>query len=108
MKYIPAIGATCLGAVVGWLVRYFIRRFSTFGPMVLGSVLSIILGGAVIRFLEADRTVWWFYPIGLFVGFAIYQIIVMLDGGGSGGGGGGRGRGGAKTGVGLPDVRRTD
>jgi uncharacterized membrane protein YfcA len=75
---IPAIGATCLGIVIGWLVRYFIRRFRTFGPMVMGSVISIILGGAVIKFLEADKSVWWYYPIGLFLGFVIYHVLVIV------------------------------
>ena len=81
MNYVPAIGATSLGVVIGWLVRYFIRRFDTFGPTILGSVISIALGGAVLKFLEADKSVWWFYPIGLLVGFIIYQIIVTLDDG---------------------------
>jgi uncharacterized membrane protein YfcA len=75
MQIIPALGATALGITIGWLVRYFIRRFDKFGPMALGSVVSIILGGAVIKFLEADKSVWWFYPIGLLLGFVIYQII---------------------------------
>jgi hypothetical protein len=87
MSYTAATGATCLGAVIGWLVRYFIRRFDRFGPAALGSVISIILGGAAVKFLEADRSVWWFYPIGLFVGFVIYQLIVSFDGRGGGGGG---------------------
>jgi len=82
---VPAIGSTSLGIVIGWLVRYFIRRFDKFGPAVLGSVISILLGGAVIKFLEVDKSVWWFYPIGLLAGFIIYQIIVMVTvfGGGS-------------------------
>ncbi|HET9791696.1 MAG TPA: hypothetical protein VFR08_10370, partial [Candidatus Angelobacter sp.] len=40
------------------------------------------------KFLEADKSVWWFYPIGLFLGFAIYQVIatgVVSRGSGSGG-----------------------
>jgi O-antigen/teichoic acid export membrane protein len=105
-SYIPAIGATCLGAVIGWLVRYFIRRFERFGPAALASIVSLILGGAVVKFLEADRSVWWFYPIGLFVGMAIYQVIAIRygrspntdpsspgndDGSAKGGGGGGVG-----------------
>lgn len=87
MNIVPAIGATALGIVIGWLVRYFIRRFDKFGPPVFGSVISIILGGAAIKFLEADRSVWWFYPIGLLLGFVIYQIIatVHTSGGGTGG-----------------------
>ena len=74
-QYVPAIGSTCLGIVIGFLVRYFIRRFNNFGSAALGSVITIILGGAVIKFIEADRSVWWFYPIGLFLGFVAYQII---------------------------------
>lgn len=71
------IGVTCLGIVVGWMVRYFIRRFTKFGPGVLSSLLSIILGGAVLKFLSVDNVTIWFYPIGLFVGFVAYQVIVM-------------------------------
>lgn len=78
-QYIPAIGATALGIVVGWLVRYFIRRFTTWTPSILGSVITITLGGAAIKFLDNDKTVLWFYPIGLLIGFVIYQIIVMLS-----------------------------
>jgi uncharacterized membrane protein len=78
MESVPAIGATCLGMVVGWLVRYFIRRFDKFNAQVLGSIVSILAGGAVVRFLEADRTVWWFYPIGLFLGFVLYTAVAVL------------------------------
>lgn len=35
-QYVPAIGATCLGVVIAYLVRYFIRRFSNFGAGALG------------------------------------------------------------------------
>ena len=72
------IGVTCLGIVVGWMVRYFIRRFTKFGPGALSSVLSIILGGAVLKFLSVDNVTIWFYPIGLLVGFVAYQVIVMM------------------------------
>ncbi|HCJ67087.1 MAG TPA: hypothetical protein DHV62_07135, partial [Elusimicrobia bacterium] len=65
MSIIAVVGSLSLGIVIGWLVRYFIRRFKSFTPKALGSVVSIIAGGAVIKFLEADKSVWWFYPIGL-------------------------------------------
>ena len=84
------VGVTCLGIVVGWLVRYFIRRFKSFGVGGLGSLLSIVVGGAVLKFLSVDNVTIWYYPIGLFVGFVIYQVIVMFlihgDGTHSGGG----------------------
>jgi hypothetical protein len=74
-QYVSEIGSTSLGVVIGFLVRYFIRRFNSFSASVLSSVITIILGGAVIKFIEADKTVWWFYPIGLLLGFVAYQII---------------------------------
>ncbi len=75
MNIVAAIGSL---SVVGWLARYFIRRFKSFTPQALGFVVSIIAGGAVIKFLEADKTVWWFYPIGLLLGFILYTIVAIL------------------------------
>jgi len=78
MVNVPAIGATSLGVVVGWLVRYFVPRFETFNAAILTSVISIGLGGVVIKFLENDKTVLWYYPIGLLIAFVAYQIIAMI------------------------------
>jgi hypothetical protein len=75
---VPALGSTSLGIVIGWLVRYFIRRFQKFTPAVFSAVISIILGGVVVKFLGTDPNVWWFYPIGLLLGFVAYQVIVMV------------------------------
>jgi hypothetical protein len=79
MSVVPPIGAMCLGIVIGWLVRFFIWRFETFSPSVLSSVISILLGGGITRFLSADPNVWWFYPIGLLVGFVVYQVIATNE-----------------------------
>lgn len=81
MSIIPPIGALCLGIVMGWLVRYFIRRFEGYTPQTLSSVVSIIAGGLIIKVFEADKTVWWFYPIGLFLGFVFYTVVVIKYGG---------------------------
>jgi uncharacterized membrane protein len=75
MSIVPAIGATCLGIVIGYLVRYFVRRFKNYTPKALSSVVSIILGGGVVKFLSTDQLAWWFYPIGLLIGFMVYSII---------------------------------
>ena len=80
MNALGAIGATCLGVVIGWLTRYFIQRFNRFTPMHLSSVVSIILGSAVMAFLGADKSVWWFYPIGLLLGFVLYSAIAVRAG----------------------------
>jgi hypothetical protein len=75
MQAIPAIGATCLGIVIGWLVRFFLFRMKTFVVKGLGSIVSVLVGGTAIRFLATDKTVWWFYPIGLLVGFVVYSVV---------------------------------
>lgn len=77
MNNIPMLGSLSLGIIIGWLIRYFIRRFKKFTPKILGALISVIFGGAIIKFLSFDKSVWWFYPIGLLIGFIIYTITVF-------------------------------
>jgi hypothetical protein len=76
---VPEISSTSLGIVMGWLVRYFIRRFEKFTPAVLSSIVSILVGGVAVKFLGADRNVLSFYPIGLLLGFVIYHVIATIE-----------------------------
>jgi len=75
---IQIIGSLSLGIVIGWLVRYFIRRFKTFTPQALGSVVSIMVGGGLVKFLGANQTVLFCYPIGLLLGFVGYTLIAII------------------------------
>ena len=77
MNVVPALGSLSLGIVIGWLVRYFIRRFKRFTPATLTTVISIMAGGAAVKFLQADKTVLWFYPVGLLLGFCIYTVLAL-------------------------------
>ena len=78
---VPAVGSTCLGIVIGWLVRFFIWHFKQFSPSVLSAVVTVILGGAVAKYLGPtnDPNVWRFYPIGLLAGFVIYHVLATLE-----------------------------
>jgi NhaP-type Na+/H+ or K+/H+ antiporter len=76
---VPALGSTSLGVVIGWLVRYFIRRFKKFTPSVLSTVVSLTFGGVAVKFLDADRSIVWFYPIGVLLGFVAYHIIATMS-----------------------------
>jgi NhaP-type Na+/H+ or K+/H+ antiporter len=78
MSLVPAIGTLSLGIVIGWLVRYFIRRFKNFTPQAFGLVVSIMLGGAVVKFLDADPSVTFYYPIGLLIGFVVYTVLALF------------------------------
>lgn len=73
--FVPPLGAICLGMVVGWVVRYFIQRFDSFTPQALTAVIGIVAGGAAIKFVQTDPNLIWFYPIGLVIGFVVYQFM---------------------------------
>ena len=80
---LESIGIFCLGTVIGWLVRYFIRRFHSFGPQALGTTISIFSGGGVVKLLkssEVHQSLVWLYPIGLFVGFVLYSFLAWKAG----------------------------
>ena len=80
MEYIPIIGCLCLGMFVGWLIGFFLFRMKQFTAQALTSVISITFGAVIIKFLGPDKTVWWFYPIGLVVGKVLHAIIAKLCG----------------------------
>jgi hypothetical protein len=73
------IGSICLGIVMGWLVRYCLDRFRQFTPKVLGSVVSVIVGGAVIHIFQGGdsitRYAQWYYFMGLLGGVLLYPFI---------------------------------
>jgi uncharacterized membrane protein YeaQ/YmgE (transglycosylase-associated protein family) len=74
------IGLICVGFIVGWLILFFLRRFQNFTVEVLGGILGLIFGGVVLSFLQmADKTDIWYYPIGLVIGWAIYQIMYYCE-----------------------------
>lgn len=79
MIWAVVMGSLSLGAVIGWLVRYFIRRFGSFTPKALGSVVSVVAGGAAVRLLATNESAIWFYFMGLLLGFAVYHITFVVE-----------------------------
>lgn len=74
-----------LGAVIGWLVVYFVRKYKKYNPKVLRDSMVLLLGGGCMDFLLSliDKQVaicaFAAYLIGLFTAFFlhwIYQLIV--------------------------------
>jgi fructose-specific phosphotransferase system IIC component len=80
MSYIAMISALLVGALVGWLVRFFIRRFKNYTPKGLAAVVLILLGTLVYKFFSGNRELLYLYSIGLFVGFILYSLIAWLAG----------------------------
>lgn len=74
-----------LGAVIGWLVVYFVRKYKEYNPKVLRDSMLLFLGGGCMDFLlslidkQAALYAFAAYLIGLFTAFFlhwIYQFIV--------------------------------
>ena len=74
-----------LGAVIGWLVVYFVRKYKKYNPKVLRDSMVLLLGGGCMDFLlsliDKQVAIYAFaaYLIGLFTAFFlhwIYQLIV--------------------------------
>lgn len=78
------IAPLLIGAVVGWLIFYFIRRYPRFTPAMLAATIAAILGGDGIsslatmgeRFGNRDFHLW--YLLGVAGGFFLYGLYVLL------------------------------
>jgi len=78
MEVFSSLGSLITGILVMWIVLIFMRRFRTFDAKGLATVIAAIFGGAVFTYLVAnDRSVLWVYPIGLFLGFVVFQGRLM-------------------------------
>ena len=85
MLRIICISIFLLGAVIGWLVVYFVRKYKEYNPKVLRDSMVLLLGGGCMDFLLSliDKQVALYafaaYLIGLATAFFlhwIYQLIV--------------------------------
>lgn len=74
---VPAtLGSLALGLFVGWLVIYFLRRTKRFDVKGLSLVISAVVGSAVLKFLGAGQSM-WFYPIGLVLSLVVVWILAV-------------------------------
>jgi uncharacterized membrane protein YeaQ/YmgE (transglycosylase-associated protein family) len=70
------IGALALGAVIGFLVHYLVRRDPEPGVKDLGGIVGAILGGVALKALPGPGQLSWYF-IGLGIGFFLYWISLM-------------------------------
>ena len=73
-----------MGAVVGWMIFYFIRKYDHFTPTVLMGTLTALIGGDVIAFLVtmkdtfSDPVFHLWYFIGIGISFFLYAIYILI------------------------------
>jgi hypothetical protein len=78
---VAVFGAICLGISIGWIVRFFLERFSEYNSKILASTVSVLSGGgllAILKVLTQDKEpqhwlvdAMFCYPIGLALGLIV-------------------------------------
>lgn len=78
--WIVGIGASSLGAVIGWMaVRTFLSQ-AVPTVKVFGSIVSVLVGGGVLGFFRSlapessSIRYLWLYPVGLLIGVLVPEI----------------------------------
>mgnify|MGYP004460096821 FL=1 len=69
-----------LGAVIGWLVVYFVRKYKEYNPKVLRDSMVLLLGGGCMDFLLSliDKQV-ALYAFCCILNRLIYSLLPPLD-----------------------------
>lgn len=76
-------GPLAIGAVIGWMLYFFMRLYSLFSPKTLVATIAAILGGTALHFVntlsasgESNLHLWYF--LGLVIGFFSYALYVGI------------------------------
>jgi len=74
MNLAADIGAIALGMFVGYLVWFFVSKFSAFNVSGLTSILGAVLAGAALKYLTQAQNaqILMYYPIGLVMGATFF------------------------------------
>jgi glycopeptide antibiotics resistance protein len=79
-----AWGSACLGAVIGWITYYTMRKNTKQRTLAdITVIISALIGPTVVAVFPAPvegikQTMFGYYGIGLAVGFFMYYIIFVL------------------------------
>ena len=71
------IGVIALGIFVGWITRIFVKRIGSYTLKAVGGIIGVVLGGTILKLFTDPGTfddLFWYYPIGLVIGFAIGAV----------------------------------
>lgn len=71
------VGPLVLGALLGYLTHYLVRRDPDPGIQDLGAIIASLLGGAALGALGTPSQVDW-YLVGLGVGFFLYWAALAV------------------------------
>jgi hypothetical protein len=75
---LPVVGAACFGGVVGWMANHVLERAKEVNTKWLGSMISILGGGAVTALFEPRSQLFGAYCVGLAGAFFIRVIFLPV------------------------------
>jgi hypothetical protein len=81
MDWVILIGSLCLGTLIGALVGWYVNEATQMSDRILASSVSALVGSSVLAMfsflagLRGPTREYWFYPVGLLIGFATITII---------------------------------
>jgi hypothetical protein len=75
---LPVIGAVCFGTVIGWMANHVLERAKEVNVKWLGSMISILGGGAVTALFEPRSQLFGAYCIGLAGAFFIRVLCLPV------------------------------
>jgi hypothetical protein len=78
MDAIVAMGAGALGLMLGVLTGWLVRDAKTLQEKVIGTAIFILAGAGVLNLITGSGRPtrdYWFYPLGLLIGFLIVLAV---------------------------------
>jgi F0F1-type ATP synthase assembly protein I len=83
LDWVVVAGALCLGILIGALVGWYVSEAQKTTPLVLVVSISALVGSSVLAMfsflagLRGPTHEYWFYPVGLLIGFVIVIVIEL-------------------------------
>jgi uncharacterized membrane protein YeaQ/YmgE (transglycosylase-associated protein family) len=74
------IGATCFGAVIGWITYFILRYKKEHAISDLTAIIGTLGGGAVLSLFDKNSGMFSWYAVGLAIGFFGYVILLLALG----------------------------
>jgi hypothetical protein len=79
INWLVGSGATCLGLVIGWLIKVFVERAPTFDLKSLATVASIAIGSAALAVFKPESgpvpDEFMLYFVGLFLTVLVLGLL---------------------------------
>jgi hypothetical protein len=78
LESIPLFGAGAFGMVLGWMAYHVFKRAEKLDVTWLGSIISVLLGGAISVLFKNKEVMFGSYTLGLAFGFFLAVFFIPI------------------------------